>query len=114
MNLNIFSVLSPIDGLTLGATSDIKINTHFDFSTPSIFRLRWTELFFLNHTGDRPARNLPAQFKQTTADIAKACTVALRPYLFTLYQLEKRRIGLRVNLSPDMVSTVTHYRIQFL
>jgi hypothetical protein len=95
-------VLSPIDGITLGTTSDIKINTHFDFSTPSIFRLRWTELFFLEHTGS--TRNLPAQFKQTTADIAKACTVALRPYLINLYQMERRRIGLRVNLSPDMVS----------
>ena len=96
-------MLSPIDNIALGTTSDIKINTHFDFSTPSIFRLRWTELFFLNHAG--PARNLPPQFKQTTADIAKGCTVALRPYLFNLYQMEKRRIGLRVNLSPDMVRT---------
>ncbi|CAB3980722.1 zinc finger FYVE domain-containing 9 isoform X2 [Paramuricea clavata] len=103
-NLDTQSVLSPIDGLTLGTTSDIKINTHFDFSTPSIFRLRWTELFFLEHTGS--ARNLPAQFKQTTADIAKACTVALRPYLINLYQMERRRIGLRVNLSPDMVGYI--------
>lgn len=98
-------MLSPIDGLTLGTTSDIKINTHFDFSTPSIFRLRWTELFFLDRNGGRPARNLPTHFKETTADIAKACTIALRPYLFNLHQMEKRRIALRVNLSPDMVGS---------
>ena len=104
-NPDLQSVLSPIDNVALGTASDIKINTHFDFSTPSIHRLRWTELFFLDHTG--PVRGgLPSEFKQTTAEIAKACTVALRPYLYNLYQMEKRRIGLRVNLNPDMVGYI--------
>ena len=99
----ICSVFSPIDGLRLGTTSDIKINTHFDFSTSSVYRLRWSQLFFVGHTGDRP-RNLSPHFKQSTANVARACTMALRPYLMSFVEGEKRRIGLRVNLSPDMVS----------
>ncbi|XP_046839941.1 zinc finger FYVE domain-containing protein 16-like isoform X2 [Xenia sp. Carnegie-2017] len=93
------SIISPVDGIVLGSTSDIKINTHFDFSTPNIFRLRWTELFF----GERTSCNITVEFKEVTADIAKACSSALQPYLADLYRMGKHRIGLRVNLGPDTV-----------
>lgn len=104
-NPEIESVFSPIDGLALGTTSDIKINTHFDYSTPTVYRLRWSQLFFINHTGERP-RNLSPHFKQSTADVARACTVALRSSLMSLVAMGKRRIGLRVNLGPDMVGYI--------
>lgn len=96
---NVYSLCSPVDGLQLDSYPSVKVHSGCDFTRKNIFRIQWTEVFFLGEGQQSVSRDL----NKTTGELAKAFCQTLMPHLSKLSSDGFSFIGLRVNLDPDSV-----------
>lgn len=90
---------SPVDGLQLDSFPSVKVHSGCDFTRKNIFRIQWTEVFFLGEGQQSASRDL----NKLTGELAKAFCQTLMPHLSKLSSDGFSFIGLRVNLDPDSV-----------
>lgn len=96
---NVHSLFSPVDGLQLDTFPSVKVHSGCDFTRKNIFRIQWTEVFFLGEGQQSASRDL----NKLTGELAKAFCQTLMPHLSKLSSDGLSFIGLRVNLDPDSV-----------
>ncbi|KAL9950761.1 hypothetical protein ACROYT_G043318 [Oculina patagonica] len=104
------SLCSPIDGLQLGSFPSVKVHSGCDFTRKNVFRIQWTEVYFLGEGQQSVSRNL----NKLTGELAKAFCQTLMPHLSKLSSDGFNFIGLRVNLDPDSVGYFTGSNQQLL
>ena len=90
---------SPIDGLQLGSFPSVKVHSGCDFTRKNVFRIQWTEVFFLAEGQQSASRDL----NKLTGELAKAFCQTLVPHLSKMSSDGFTFVGLRVNLDPDNV-----------
>jgi len=88
-----------VDGLRLDSFPSVKVHSGCDFTRKNLFRIQWTEVFFLGEGQQSASRDL----NKLTAELAKAFCQTLMPHLSKLSSDSFSFIGLRVNLDPDSV-----------
>lgn len=88
-----------MDGLQLDTFPSVKVHSGCDFTRKNIFRIQWTEVFFLGEGQQSASRDL----NKLTGELAKAFCQTLMPHLSKLSSDGLSFIGLRVNLDPDSV-----------
>ena len=96
----IHSLCSPIDGLQLDGFPSVKVHSGCDFTRKNVFRIQWTEMFFVGEGQQSASRDV----NKLTAELAKAFCRTLMPHLSKLSSDNCTFLGLRVNLDRENVS----------
>lgn len=104
------SLHSPIDGLKLDSFPSVKVHSGCNFTRKNVFRIQWTEVFFLVEGQQSASRDL----NKLTGELAKAFCQTLMPHLSKMSSDGCTSVGLRVNLDPDNVGYLSGSNQQFL
>ena len=67
--------------------------------------IRWTRVYFLQHDESGTSHFDPVDLSRLTEDVAQASCTALAKHLGQLKRKGQVRLGLRVNLTSDAVSS---------
>jgi len=97
------SLCSPIDGLQLDGFPSVKVHSGCDFTRKNVFRIQWTEMFFVGEGQQSASRDV----NKLTAELAKAFCRTLMPHLSKLSSDNCTFLGLRVNLDRENVGYFT-------
>ena len=97
-----FRVRSPIDYFPMDGVRNSRI--HYAGQRSPFYRLRWTDLFFIQCHSNATDAFDPTRLADS---LAKAFTQALTPLLDMLTEAKHRKIGLRVTIDQENVSDGT-------
>jgi hypothetical protein len=97
-----FRVSSNVDLMKFDGVTSVRLHSSRRDITSrgSSFFVRWTEVFFLSHSGDLE----PADQMATASLLAKAICVTLSPSLERLWKANMKTIAIRINLDVEKVS----------
>ena len=104
LNSTIFRVRSPIDNKTMDGVESIHIHNATDY-VGERRTIRWTTVFFLEASELGSGSGEPVDLSRLAETLASACCVALVPQLDKLKEASLTKIGLRVSIQAETVST---------
>ncbi|CAF3840332.1 unnamed protein product [Rotaria magnacalcarata] len=94
-------VRSPIDHFPMDGIRNSRI--HYAGQRSSLFRLRWTDLFFIECLLNSNESFDPTRLADS---LAKAFTQALTPFIDMLVEAKYRKLGLRVTIDRENASYI--------
>ena len=93
------SIRSPIDHFPMDGIRSSRI--HFTSGQrSSLFRIRWTDLFFIEYDTNNNETSDPTHLADS---LAKAFIQALTPFIDMLLEAKYRKLGLRVTIDRENV-----------
>jgi len=109
---------SAVDGQSLDDVDSLRIHTATDY-IGSGYIIRWTELFFVSCGGlgsadtDQQGED-PAELSRLAEHLAQAFCLALTPHLEPLVFETMNKIGLRVTVGTEQVSSTPLFLHKFI
>lgn len=101
-----FRIRSPIDHFPMDGIRNSRI--HYAGQRSPMFRLRWTDLFFIECYLNNNESFDPTRLADS---LAKAFIQALTPYVDMLVEAKFRKLGLRVTIDRENVSRIISFLI---
>lgn len=100
MNIG-FRIRSPIDHFPMDGIRNSRI--HYAGQRSPLFRLRWTDLFFIECYSNTNESFDPTRLADS---LAKAFIQALTPYVDMLVEAKFRKLALRVTIDRENVTPI--------
>ena len=108
---NIFLFLrvkSPVDGLSMDGIESLHIQNSPDYLGDG-HTIRWTHIFFIQNEEGGSVKWDPVDLSRVGETLATASCVAFTPHLQQLKEASLTKIGLRITLGADNVSSGSRF-----